>query len=198
MALDYISLNTPKDVIFDNEREMFEHYILLTEDFLKESYNIDPLLIEQASVNAKYEVNSILQTDTINFEYYFSDFNFVRSYTKNNNKVSDFFLDELEIVYLMGQNNTIPAYDVKEYVNNVFLKNEWTTDSDIEACNIFVEVFYYSYDYWISDSKLDDDTWVIIHDGMRALLGCSFGPAGSIILGTAFSAYSNEVIFADN
>lgn len=90
---------------------------------------------------------------------------------------------------------------ISNYVNSVFSIMEFNNQSDREGQSLFVNIFNGSNTYWedvytsdLKNLKIKDGTWVIINDGIGGLLGLIFGPVGSIVTATVFSAGTYEEI----
>ncbi len=90
---------------------------------------------------------------------------------------------------------------ISNYVNSVFSLIEFDSQTDLEGQSLFVSIFNGSNAYWedvytsdLKNIKIKDGTWVIINDGIGGLIGMIFGPPGSIITGTLFSAATYEEI----
>lgn len=90
---------------------------------------------------------------------------------------------------------------IANYVNSVFSLIEFSSQADLEGQSLFVNIFNGSNSYWedvytsdLKGRKIKDGTWVIINDGIGGLLGMIFGPPGSIITATVFSAGTYEEI----
>jgi hypothetical protein len=111
---------------------------------------------------------------------------------------SDSFIEDVgKIITMAAEEADIRS--VKTYINTDFADAEYENEKDREGQALFVNIFNSSYIYWTGEDnsnlkhlELDDNTKVIINDGIGGILGLVFGPAGSIITATVFSAATNE------
>lgn len=111
---------------------------------------------------------------------------------------SDLFIEDVgKIIAMAAEEADIRR--VRTYINSSFADVDYESEKDREGQSLFVSIFNSSYIYWTGDDNsnlkylgLDDNTKVIINDGIGGILGLVFGPAGSIITATVFSAATNE------
>jgi len=131
----------------------------------------------------------------LNLDGFMSDYDNIRWFLKQNCNASYEFTTELNKVFNMS--DSLKADELLLYVNSNFKNKNWQAE-DKELADVFADVFNNSYNYWsINNNRLEDDTWVIINDGIGGVLGLAFGGIGSVIVGTTFSAYTNEEL-SDN
>lgn len=113
---------------------------------------------------------------------------------------SPFFLQEIGKVLELGHRDE-SRQAIREYVNSTFMGIHFDDPEDRAAQQLFGDIFNSSYTFWESYSsaglkgaQLKKSTYVIINDGIGGVLGSVFGPIGSIVTATAFSAATNEEI----
>lgn len=116
---------------------------------------------------------------------------------------SDQFIEDVSKIITMVT-ELADIRTVNTFINSNFANIEYDNVMDREGQTLFVSVFNSSYAYWTGEGnsnlkhlKLDDNTKVIINDGIGGILGLIFGPAGSIITATAFSVATNEELKDD-
>ena len=110
------------------------------------------------------------------------------------------FITEINKVLVLA-NMDDDRQKIKDYVNAAFMNIEFDDDQDRAAQSLFANVFNGSFDFWemkdetsLKSTHLKRSSFVIINDGIGAVLGSIFGPIGSIVVGTAFSVATNEEI----
>lgn len=108
------------------------------------------------------------------------------------------FLNEIQKILLLVQVND-NRQKIRDYVNSTFLAKEFMSGNDIKGQLLYVNIFNASYEFWEAweessrkGTALKRSTIVIINDGIGGLLGMVFGPVGSIVTATVFSAGTNE------
>jgi len=113
---------------------------------------------------------------------------------------SDHFINELGKILALAE-ETNDREQVKEYVNSTFYSIQFTTGNDLDGQQLFSSIFNGSYEFWESYEEgnlkaktIKGSTWVIINDGIGGVLGSIFGPIGSIVTATVFSAATNEEV----
>ncbi|MCD4711071.1 MAG: hypothetical protein K8R52_09505 [Bacteroidales bacterium] len=111
---------------------------------------------------------------------------------------SDYFIDEVAKVLALAEEND-DSRQVKEYVNSTFSTIRFTQENDLTGQQLFTNIFNGSYEFWetyegsnLKAKSWNKNTWVIVNDGIGGVLGSIFGPIGSIVTATLFSAATNE------
>ena len=110
------------------------------------------------------------------------------------------FLDEIDAILQMAHQHK-GRKAIRNYVNSEFRGTGFDSEQDLEAQQLFIDIFNGSYQYWersgnsnLKGALLDKSSWVIINDGIGGILGSIFGPIGSIVTATVFSVGTNEEI----
>ncbi|MCB8999169.1 MAG: hypothetical protein H6540_03745 [Bacteroidales bacterium] len=104
--------------------------------------------------------------------------------------------------FLSFAHNANTLEEISDFVNNHFAKLEFLNPYDVTAQKVYVDIYNNSCNYWRDSSKKCNlnslwpkpSSWVIINDGIGAILASPLGPIGSITLGTIFSVGTNEEI----
>jgi hypothetical protein len=113
---------------------------------------------------------------------------------------SDHFIHELGKVLALAE-KTNDCEQVKEYVNSTFNSIKFTSGNDLDGQQLFSNIFNSSYEFWGNFEKgnlkakpISGATWIVINDGIGGILGSVFGPIGSIVAATVFSAGTSEEV----
>ncbi len=184
---------------FSNIDTNFTQYIAYCQYFLVEVKGFD----ETEVINCLPTISSDIKTLSLNYDagnpMTSEEFMLVFQNATTLLNLSDEFYDFMESFYfeaLRGVDIDSLTLMVENEINYSTL-----TDPDSIYLTYFHQQLIESTILWSSNRGPDPgysaqqikcSTWAIIHDGIGGVLGSAWGPYGAIILGTAFSAYTNQ------
>lgn len=126
--------------------------------------------------------------------------NFIR-YMESEDRYSNEFIWEIyDILYIVAHSSDMMKIEQKI---DSFKQKQFFLKNDIIAQYAFINTFESSNNFWnnnfeysekMHSRRLKGSTWVIINDGIGGIAGSIFGGIGSIVVGTVFSAWTNEQI----
>lgn len=112
----------------------------------------------------------------------------------------EFIWEIYDILNLVAHSSD--ALKIEQKIDS-FRHKQFFLINDIIAQYVFINTFDHSEDFWnynivdsyrMASKRLKGSTWVIINDGIGGIAGSIFGGIGSIVVGTVFSAWTNEQI----
>ena len=163
----------------------------------KNGYDSETTMETRLLIEEKINMSSLKSVTDGNYSV--DESNFI-SQLSETSMYSHHFLEEINKILTLAHNHNDRKI-IRDYVNSTFRKIEFMDDDDIVGQQLYVNIFNGSYDFWefmdesqLKSTNLRLSSWVIINDGIGAIIGMIFGPIGSIVTATAFSVATNEEI----
>ncbi|MCK5135026.1 MAG: hypothetical protein KAR19_04500 [Bacteroidales bacterium] len=181
-----------------SSEDMLSEVLDLSWEYLdKNGYDSEDIPETKLSIERKIDISCLKSiTDdgySINIASFMSQLSETAMY-------SPCFLEEINKVLTFAHIHD-DRQTVRDYVQSTFININFEDDEDKAAQQLFVNIFSGSYDFWetmdasqLKSTNWRRNSWVIINDGIGAIIGMVFGPVGSIVTATAFSVATNEEI----
>jgi len=198
-ALEYYYKNRTKFNSISSLNDILSESISLTSEYLvSQGFEKDKVLKAKTMVENSLIYNTLKGSSELKFSM--NPTSFIDQLNQQNQNSVEFIENVNQLLILVQKDENEET--VKDYVNNVFAKVQYSSQSDIEAQEVFVNIFNNSYNFWVSSPhtsslksvKMKGSSWVILNDGIGGILGSAFGPIGSIALATTFSIGTNETL----